>query len=97
MSQTPFRFISADQISNTVAAVLSEYFKSSERTIFWNDDTRRNEDPFEQLEGGFFAADWDFKVSLALSPLRVHRLIPYVTAQNLETVGGTTAYAQPYD
>ena len=54
--------ISTDQISTTVATVLSEYFKSSERTIFWNDDLRMNVDPFEGLEGGFFATDWDFKV-----------------------------------
>jgi hypothetical protein len=45
-----------------VAIVLSEYFKSSERTIYWNEDLKRNVDPFEGLEGGFFATDWDFKV-----------------------------------
>ena len=54
--------VSMDQISTTVATVLSEYFKSSERTIFWDDDLKMNVDPFERLEGGFFAADWDFKV-----------------------------------
>lgn len=54
--------VSTDQISTTVASVLSEYFKSSERTIYWNDDLRMNVDPFEGLEGGFFATDWDFKV-----------------------------------
>ena len=53
---------STDQISSTVASVLSEYFKSSERTIFWNDDLQMNVDPFERLEGGFFATDWSFKV-----------------------------------
>lgn len=51
-----------DQISSTVATVLSEYFKSSERTVFWNDDLKKNVDPFDGIEGGFFAADWDFKV-----------------------------------
>lgn len=58
------RNLSMDQISSTVATVLSEYFKSSERTIFWNDDLKRNVDPFEGLEGGFFAADWDFKLKI---------------------------------
>ena len=53
---------SIDQISTTVAAVLSDYFKASERTIFWNDELKRNVDPFVGLEGGFFLADWDFKV-----------------------------------
>lgn len=53
---------SEDQISTTVASVLAEYFKTSERTIFWNEDLRKNVDPFPSLEGGFFTADWDFKV-----------------------------------
>lgn len=56
------RNLSTDQISTTVVTVLSDYFKSSERTVFWNDDLKRNVDPFEQLEGGFFAADWRFKL-----------------------------------
>ena len=56
------RDASTDQISATVASVLSEYFKTSERTIFWDEELRANVDPFEGLEGGFFAADWDFKV-----------------------------------
>jgi hypothetical protein len=56
-------FVSIDQISTTVATVLSEYLKSSERTIFWDDELKMNKDPFENLEGGFFTADWDFKVS----------------------------------
>lgn len=53
---------STDQISATVASVLSEYFKTSERTIFWDDERKVNVDPFDGLEGGFFATDWDFKV-----------------------------------
>lgn len=55
---------STDQISSTVAAVLSDYCKSSERTIFWNDELKMNVDPFHGLEGGIFTADWDFKVSV---------------------------------
>jgi hypothetical protein len=59
---------STDQISATVASVLSEYFKTSERTIFWDEELRANVDPFEGLEGGFFAADWDFKVCSTVIP-----------------------------
>ena len=59
---------STDQISATVASVLSEYFKTSERTIFWDEELKANVDPFEGLEGGFFAADWDFKVCWTFLP-----------------------------
>ena len=59
---------STDQISATVASVLSEYFKTSERTIFWDEELKANVDPFEGLEGGFFAADWDFKVCSTVVP-----------------------------
>lgn len=58
------RNLSTDQISSTVASVLSEYFKSSERTIFWDEDLRANVDPFEGLDSGFFATDWDFKLKI---------------------------------
>ncbi|KAF9459832.1 hypothetical protein BDZ94DRAFT_1224190 [Collybia nuda] len=58
------RNLSTDQISTTVASVLSEYFKSSERTIYWNEELKRNVDPFEGLDGGFFATDWDFKLKI---------------------------------
>ena len=59
---------STDQISATVASVLSEYFKTSERTIFWDEELKANVDPFEGLEGGFFTADWDFKVCSTVVP-----------------------------
>lgn len=69
------RGTSTDQISTTVASVLSEYFKSSERTIFWDEDLKANIDPFEGLEGGFFATDWDFKVcAFVVSGAQVQRL-----------------------
>lgn len=61
--------VSTDQISATVASVLGEYFKSSERTVFWNDEYKMNVDPFASIEGGFFTADWDFKASV---PQPVH-------------------------
>nr|GAT48411.1 predicted protein [Mycena chlorophos] len=58
------RNLSVDQISTTLATVLAEYLKTSERTIFWDDSIRANRDPFESLEGGFFAGDWDFKLKI---------------------------------
>ena len=54
--------LSADQISSTVLTVLAEFFKTSERTVFWSDELMVNVDPFQGLDGGFFAADWDLKV-----------------------------------
>jgi hypothetical protein len=43
--------------------VFAEYLKSPERTLFWDDDLNKNKDPFEDMPDGFFAADWDLKVS----------------------------------
>jgi hypothetical protein len=48
--------------------VLADYSKSSERTVFWDDDLGVNVDPFKGLDGGFFAADWDTKVRLLVAP-----------------------------
>lgn len=53
---------SMDQISSTLSGVLADYSKSSERTVFWDDDLGVNVDPFRGVDGGFFAADWDTKV-----------------------------------
>lgn len=53
---------SVDQISSTLQAVLAEYFKSTERTVFWDDERKANIDPFQEMETGFFTADWDLKV-----------------------------------
>jgi hypothetical protein len=53
---------STDQISSTLSGVLADYSKSSERTVFWDDDLGVNVDPFKGVDGGFFAADWDTKV-----------------------------------
>ncbi|KAF5311898.1 hypothetical protein D9619_002860 [Psilocybe cf. subviscida] len=58
------RNLSADLISTTVATVLSEYLKTQERTIFWNDQLNANVDPFEGLDGGFFTTDWNFKLKI---------------------------------
>ncbi|KAK0465606.1 uncharacterized protein EV420DRAFT_1515109 [Desarmillaria tabescens] len=58
------RNLGIDQISSTVANVLTEFFKTSERTVFWDEDLRRNVDPLSGLEGGFFAASWDLKLNV---------------------------------
>ncbi|KAA1467992.1 hypothetical protein DENSPDRAFT_833170 [Dentipellis sp. KUC8613] len=58
------RNISPDQISSTVSAVLAEYFKKPERTVFWDEEQKRNVDPFEQVDGGFFSVDWDLKLKI---------------------------------
>lgn len=55
---------SVDQISSTLSSVLADTFKTSERTVFWDDECGANVDPFANLEGGFFAADWALKVGL---------------------------------
>lgn len=44
---------------------MSDYFKTSERTVFWDENLNRNVDPFDGLDGVFFATDWDFKVSFS--------------------------------
>ncbi|KAI0936805.1 hypothetical protein AcV5_004853 [Taiwanofungus camphoratus] len=58
------RNLSSDVISSTAASVLQEYFKSSERTVFWNDELKMNVDPFQGMESGFFSADWDLKLKV---------------------------------
>ncbi|EMD41910.1 hypothetical protein CERSUDRAFT_110467 [Gelatoporia subvermispora B] len=58
------RNLSSDVISSTVAGVLQEYFKSSERTVFWDDGKKMNVDPFQSMEGGFFTAGWDLKLQV---------------------------------
>lgn len=47
-----------------MASVLSEYLKTTERTVFWDETLLKNVDPFESLETGFWASNWGFKVRL---------------------------------
>ncbi len=56
------RIASIEQISATISGVLADYFKTSERTVFWDDTLRRNVDPLHDLQGTFFEASWDLKV-----------------------------------
>ncbi|KAF9245782.1 hypothetical protein BU15DRAFT_70853 [Melanogaster broomeanus] len=61
------RNLSVDHISSTLSNVLADTFKASERTVFWDDERKANVDPFATLEGGFFAADWDLKLTVLRS------------------------------
>jgi len=58
---------SSDVISSTVASVISEYCKTNERLVFWDEDRGVNVDPFQNMDGGFFSADWDMKVRQGFS------------------------------
>ncbi|KAI0082084.1 hypothetical protein K474DRAFT_1741576 [Panus rudis PR-1116 ss-1] len=58
------RNLGADQISSTLSATLQEYFKSSERMLFWDDELKMNVDPLQGLDGGFWNADWDLKLRI---------------------------------
>ncbi|OJA19543.1 hypothetical protein AZE42_01461 [Rhizopogon vesiculosus] len=58
------RNLSLDQISATLHVVLADAFKASERTVFWDEELGVNVNPFADLEGGFFAADWDLKLKV---------------------------------
>ncbi|KAH9944232.1 uncharacterized protein BXZ73DRAFT_87172 [Epithele typhae] len=58
------RNLSSDIISSTVAGVVQEYLKTSERTVFWDDASRQNSDPFQDMPNGFFAAEWDLKLKV---------------------------------
>ncbi|ESK98201.1 hypothetical protein Moror_318 [Moniliophthora roreri MCA 2997] len=58
------RNLSTDQLSTTVASVLADYFKTPERTVFWDEDLHRNVDPLQGLEGGFYSASWDLKLKI---------------------------------
>ena len=54
---------SSDVISITVAAILQEFLRTNERTVFWDEEKKVNTDPFRDLNNGFWGATWDLKVS----------------------------------
>ncbi|KAH9937290.1 uncharacterized protein B0H18DRAFT_969961 [Fomitopsis serialis] len=58
------RNLSSDVISDTLATVTLEYLKTSERSIFWDEDLKANLNPFLEMQSGFFAASWDFKLKI---------------------------------
>ncbi|GBE77729.1 hypothetical protein SCP_0106110 [Sparassis crispa] len=58
------RNVSSDVISSTVVTVLQDYLKSSERTVFWDEELKTNVDPFHGMAQGFFAAHWDLKLKV---------------------------------
>ncbi|KAK7695271.1 hypothetical protein QCA50_002461 [Cerrena zonata] len=59
------RNTTSDVISATVSTIFQEYFKSTEKTVFWNDDLKANIDPFPSLPGtSFWEADWDMRLKI---------------------------------
>ncbi|KAI5116329.1 hypothetical protein M0805_003542 [Coniferiporia weirii] len=62
------RNLSPDHLSSTLSSVLQEHTKSSERTVFWDEELVMNVDPLQKVEGGIWGANWDLK-------LRVLRLL----------------------
>jgi hypothetical protein len=88
---------SVDQISSTVASALSDHFKTSERTVFWDDYLKMNVDPFERMEGGIFAASWDLKVRLLISQNYQRSLTTirtlFISAENTSRARGDAAHA----
>ena len=78
-------------ITSTVAALLQEYFKTPERSVFWDDALKVNVDPFQEIEGSFFAASWDTKVRYDAFPRTLHNVssAPTLrTAHNTAAIGG---------
>jgi hypothetical protein len=49
---------------STLSNLLSDFFRTSERGVFWDHDKKANADPLEGLPNGFWDAVWDVKVSL---------------------------------
>lgn len=58
---------STDQLSDTVSAIFSDYMKTTERSVFWDDEQKKNINPFRTMEEGLFTTSWDMKVRTAPS------------------------------
>jgi hypothetical protein len=83
---------SLDQISSTVSSVISDFCKTSERLIFWDEKLHKNVDPFEGREDGILSAEWEFKARISV-PFHIN--LPYTAflASNIAAIGGATAHA----
>ncbi|KAF9074803.1 hypothetical protein BDP27DRAFT_1315996 [Rhodocollybia butyracea] len=86
------RNLSEDQISSTVASVLGDYFKTSERTIFWDDELHKNVDPFQSLEGGFFATNWNFKLKIMRQLIELQLSHSSEIKDKIDLAWGVTAH-----
>ncbi|KAI0095098.1 hypothetical protein BDY19DRAFT_916277 [Irpex rosettiformis] len=58
------RNLSSDVISTTVATVVQEFSRSNERSVFWNDDLKKNLDPFAGSDNDFWKMNWDTKLKI---------------------------------
>lgn len=95
------RYSRSDVISATVSTIFQEYFKSTERTVFWNDEQKANIDPFLTLpQGSFWQADWDMKVRIVFrsrvffSSSSVAYVSELNSAQNHATTRGIATMSQ---
>ncbi|KAI0706118.1 hypothetical protein BC835DRAFT_1312389 [Cytidiella melzeri] len=58
------RNLSSDVISATVASVLQEFLRSNERSVFWEEELKKNVDPFVNSTGNFWTMEWDTKLKI---------------------------------
>jgi len=49
---------------STLSNLLSDFFRTPERGVFWDHDKRANVDPLEGLTNGFWDAIWDLKLKI---------------------------------
>jgi hypothetical protein len=52
---------SPKQLMSTLSNLLSDFFRTPERGVFWDHERRINVDPLENLQNGFWDAEWDIK------------------------------------
>jgi hypothetical protein len=76
---------------STLSTLLSDFFRTSERGVFWDHDKRANMDPLEGLSNGFWDAVWDLKVRSRCEALGVG-VDASVTAQDFAPTGGTPTH-----
>ena len=53
---------SVDKFTMTLRGVLAEFYARGDRTVFWDEATQKNIDPFTQQDASVFSAPWDIKV-----------------------------------
>lgn len=87
-------------ISSTVATIFQEFLRANERSVFWDEDRKKNLDPFLGAATDFWGMDWDTKVRLCDMPTTtesIHNALDFVTAQNTPPAGGIAAVPQLRD
>ena len=81
-----------------MATVLQEFSRTNERSVFWNDDLKKNVDPFAGSDYDFWTMDWDTKVRLRyrwnLDALYIRTPVSVLAAQDTPPVGRIAALPQ---